>query len=162
MSKNKYKSLADLANYLNGTLYFSNRWISVKKIMETFEKVHLLKKVGETYEPTDFFKNSNGCFMTKSGKILFTEKCWKLMTEDTKQYTKDEWLDWFISVYNSNEKYPLKDCRLPKRKYLANLDNGLIVIASGYSAKDVQRRLAQKYRSYCVAKLIVRGKKNGQ
>ena len=139
MKENTYKTLGDLAQYLNGTEYFSKKWISVKKIIEVFTKAKLFTTDNEgKVIPTEYMKNSGGCFTTKSGKILFTEPLFKAMTENNKYYSRRAWLDWFIFTMNTDDTKKIKN-------YLVFFDNKKIMLSRGTDSEQVRTRCSIRY-----------------
>ena len=146
--KNTYKTLGELAVRLNEESIFEKRYVSVKDIINVFEKAHLFyfNKENNRYEPTDFMKDSNGCFLTKSGKILFTEPMFKLMTENTKDYKHKTWVKWFIDTFKSEKplrKPTLDDLIL--KQYIVAFDNSKYYIVKGYNSKRVKEKMGLKY-----------------
>lgn len=143
--ENNYKSLGDLANYLNETKYFKKQWVSVKEIIKAFEYVKLFELKNDRYEPTDYMKNSGGCFVTKTGRILFTDEMWNCMTKASDTYSRKEWLRWFVGIYNkitTKQKIALID----SYKFLVVLSNGKIVVGiSDDSHATLKKQIYKEY-----------------
>lgn len=139
---NDYKSLGDLAQYINNHELFHGKWVSVKDILSVFEKCSLVEFNEKTdrWELTEIMKNSGGCFSTKSGKILFTKPMWRDITKDNKDYTSNDWFNWFMSIKNDTT------FKLEKRyTYLVQLKDTTWHICKATSKENLYKKLLKKY-----------------
>lgn len=168
--KNNYKTVRDLVDYMNSTGLFNNSKVEEDDIYQVFEKAHLFYFNYNTnrYEPTSYMMNSNGCFLTKSGKILFTEPLFKYMTEDNPQYKAYDWLEWFVNTYNSDDKLPIPqpywysvDQKEEKpiittklKKYVVITKINGIRIYKAESTKDAKAKAVKKYKDIISVKLF--------
>lgn len=142
MSNNDYKSLGDLAQYINNHPLFYGKWVSVKDILKVFEKVDLVRynEDNDSYELTDLFKNSGGCFSTKYGKILLTKPMWRDITKDNKNYTSNDWINWFMSIKNGT-KFKLEI----RHTYLVQFKDHIWHICRSVSKDKLMKKLFKKY-----------------
>ena len=153
MFDNNYKTIGDLCVWMNEHEPFDRKWVSVKEVIRVFTKAHLFyfNEENNRTEPTDYLKNSGGCFITKSGKILFTEEFWNMITKDNKLYTTDDWLNWFLYIQKSKEdiKEPEKIMKELEKdnsyRYLAHFRDDTLHVFKGYSKEHIKYKIAKKY-----------------